>query len=890
MTRRSSSFGASIVLSLLISFIVSVIPAQAQAIEWARQFGTNRQDDGLAVAKGPSGVFVTGSTAGVFPGETSLGTSDVDTFLARYDEQGNRIWAHQFGSTTFAKDVGTGVATDQTGTYVVGWTLGALQGQTSAGEEDAFIRKYDFNGNVVWTRQFGTNTTDQAFAVATDGTGVYVVGGTQGDIVAGSQVPLNEEAFIRRYDANGTVVWTRQFGTIDVERAYGVATDGTGIYVAGLTHGELVARVGSSDGFLRKYDSGGNVLWTRQYGTDTTDDVFAVAAGALGVYVAGDTTGTFAGQTKAGGLYDAFVLKFDSSGTQQWVKQFGSLFDDWAYGLAVGAGSVAVTGTANENLIAGQAYTGSAFIQLYDFDGGLQGTTQFGNGANDVAYGVAADVTGAYVVGDKTGNALNQVPLGDLDAFVMKITLPAPTSLPFSITNNTGISTTTDGTGELSAGHATIEPTTGSTAPSGVAIFGFRTGGVLVSEAGVPDSPPITSGRIYVEVGPTAAVNTGLAIANSNAQSITITFVLIDLTGGVIKTGSRTINPRSQVAEFVTEQPYLSGNGFQGTLTFTSSLPVGVIALRSLVNERSDFLITTLPVIDLSQAASLGTQVIPHFAVGDGWTTQILLVNPTDSAQTGTVQFFGPGSASTPGAATTVSVDGASGSSVAYSVAARSSRKLVVTPAASGLTYGSVRIVPANAGPVPTPLVIFGYKPGAFTLSEAGVPVITGTAFRMYVEASAAPVILSGVAASNNTNAPVTATLQLLTLAGASVGTSTTRTIPANGQIVGYLSDFFPNLPQPFKGLLRLSVSSGAVSVVALRQRYNERGDYLITTTPPSLETASPGTAVRSFPHIVNGGGYTTQFVLFSGTAGQATGGSIKFYRQNGTSMPLSLR
>jgi hypothetical protein len=151
-------------------------------------------------------------------------------------------------------------------------------------------------------------------------------------------------------------------------------------------------------------------------------------------------------------------------------------------------------------------------------------------------------------------------------------------------------------------------------------------------------------------------------------------------------------------------------------------------------------------------------------------------------------------------------------------------------------------------------------------------------------------VILSGVAASNNTNAPVTATLQLLTLSGASVGTSTTRTIPANGQIVGYLSDFFPNLPQPFKGLLRLSISSGAVSVVALRQRYNERGDYLITTTPPSLETASPATAVRSFPHIVNGGGYTTQFVLFSGTAGQATGGNVKFYRQNGTSMPLSLR
>jgi hypothetical protein len=237
-----------------------------------------------------------------------------------------------------------------------------------------------------------------------------------------------------------------------------------------------------------------------------------------------------------------------------------------------------------------------------------------------------------------------------------------------------------------------------------------------------------------------------------------------------------------------------------------------------------------------------------------------------------------------------VNVDGTAGSSVPYTVAARSSQKLVVTPAATGLSYGSVRIVPANNGPAPTPLVIFGYKPEGFTLSEAGVPVMMGTAFRMYVEASPAPVILSGVAASNTTASPVTATLQLTTLSGVPVVASVTRTIPASGQIVGYLSDFFPTLPQPFQGILRLSVPSGGVSVVALRQRYNERGDYLVTTTPPSLETGSPTAAARSFPHFVNGGGYTTQFILFSGTAGQTGAGNVRFYRQNGTPLPVSLR
>ena len=385
-------------------------------------------------------------------------------------------------------------------------------------------------------------------------------------------------------------------------------------------------------------------------------------------------------------------------------------------------------------------------------------------------------------------------------------------------------------------------------------------------------------------------VNTGLAIANPNTQTATVTFTLTDTTGAAVKSGTTTIDPNGQVSGFLNEPPYSADNGFQGTLSFTSTLPVGVIALRSLLNERNDFLLTTLPVIDLSKSASTGTQVVPQFAVGDGWGTQIILVNPTDIAQTGTVQFFGPGSVSTPAAAVTVNIDGTAASSAPFTVAPRSSRKLVASAAATGLTYGSVRIVPSNAGPVPTPLVIFGYKPGPFTLSEAGVPVTMGTAFRMYVEASAAPVILSGFAVANTTNVAATVTFEVLTLQGAPVATSAPRPLPASGQIVGYLSDFFPNLPQPLQGVLRVTTTSTGVSVVALRQRYNERGDYLITTTPPTLETGTPTVAPRSFPHFVNGDGYTTQFILFSGTVGQTAAGNMRFYRKSGSPLGVTLR
>jgi hypothetical protein len=54
-----------------------------------------------------------------------------------------------------------------------------------------------------------------------------------------------------------------------------------------------------------------------------------------------------------------------------------------------------------------------------------------------------------------------------------------------------------------------------------------------------------------------------------------------------------------------------------------------------------------------------------------------------------------------------------------------------------------------------------------------------------------------------------------------------------------------------------------------LRTRYNERTDFLLTITPASNESAPPTNVDLFSPHLVNGGGYTTQFILFSGTVGR---------------------
>jgi hypothetical protein len=436
-----------------------------------------------------------------------------------------------------------------------------------------------------------------------------------------------------------------------------------------------------------------------------------------------------------------------------------------------------------------------------------------------------------------------------------------------------GYSNTSQGNGPLYVGHATMEPAA-ATSQTGIAIFGFRQNGVTVTEAAVPASPKITSGRIYAEIG--GAVNTGIAISNTEASPVNITFYLTDANGTNTGSGSLTLGPGGQISKFLNEEPFNADALFRGTLTFTASAPVGAIALRGFTNERSEFLITTLPVVDVNALASMAPLLFPHFAAGAGWTTQILLVNPGDTTLTGTLAFRDP----TTGAPLTLSVDGVTASSFTYGLAAKTSGRLTTT-VTGGLLTGSVQLLPAAGQSAPIGLVVFSYRVGGITISEAGVPTVgINNTFLLYAEASGTfgqpRSVQPGLALANASPNPTVVSITAANLQGQQVGQGSV-TIPGNGQSAMFLNQVpgLEGLPLPFQGRLRVSTASPDITAVGLRAHYNERGDFLITTTPPFPESQPSGTLV--FPHFVNGGGYTTQFVVISGQS-QASGGTLRFF------------
>jgi len=423
----------------MVLFLPIASASHAQTEEWTHQFGTSSTDNAYDIAvSGTGDVYVAGSTLGAFYDQVSIG--DRDAFVRKYNNAGNVIWTRQFGTTK--EDVANGVTVDSVGNiYVVGWTRGSLPNQISAGSTDAFVRKYDSAGGEMWTIQFGTSVSDSATGVGVDGAGnIYVVGNRGG-----------LSGFIHKYDNTGIEIWTRQFdSSADVYTGRVAVDDAGNAYIAGSTNGTFAgqASAGYYDAFISKYDSSGNNAWIRQFGTSSYDDA-SVAIDGLGyVYVAGFAGEALPGQVSKGSG-DAFIRKYDNTGTEVWTRQFGSSSIDAAQNVAVGGeGSVYVVGST-QGALPGQTSAGSAdsFVRKYASTGNDIWTHQFGSAADDVAFSITANgEKNVYLAGHTSGTLPTQTSEGGQDAFVSKYSNPTPSDTipPSVITNLTVTETTID--------------------------------------------------------------------------------------------------------------------------------------------------------------------------------------------------------------------------------------------------------------------------------------------------------------------------------------------------------------------------------------------------------------------------------------------------------------
>jgi len=375
--------------------------------QWIKQFGTADDESAVGIAVDSAGnSYVTGYTYGDLDG-TNIGVEDI--FIAKYDTSGNQIWIKQFGSAD--GDIAIGIAVDSVGnSYITGYTYGDLAG-TNVGKRDIFIAKYGTSGNQVWIKQFGSADADFGYGITVDSAGnSYVTGSTSWDI------------FIAKYDTSGNQIWIKQFGSANPDFGYGIAVDSAGnSYVTGFTAGDLsgTGNARRKDAFVIKHDTFGNQIWVVQFGSAADDEGYGIAVDSAGnSYITGYTDGNLAGTNI--GYSDIFIAKYDTLGNQIWIKQFGSATDDFGYGIAMdSADNSYVTGYTSGDLAGTSLGKNDIFIAKYNTDGTLW-VKQFGSTDDDEGYGIAVDSAGNNYVTGTTSGDLAGTNIGYSDIFIAK--------------------------------------------------------------------------------------------------------------------------------------------------------------------------------------------------------------------------------------------------------------------------------------------------------------------------------------------------------------------------------------------------------------------------------------------------------------------------------------
>lgn len=466
-------------------------------LSYSTYLGGSGPDEGRAIAIDADGsVYVTGdNVGGEFPitvgaFQTTVGPLDDPIFVTKFDATGSLVYSTYLGgSFSFGSmgDSAYAIAVDTVGNVtVVGstglstfpTTPGAFQTTYGGGPLDAFITKLNATGSaLLYSTYLGTPDRDLATGIALDPSGnAYVAATTEGTADISSDILV-----VKLNPSGSALVYDAVFGGSGIDSSTAIVVDAAGnVYVAGSTFssdfpttpnafqptsggGCSITADSCGDAFVSKINAAGNTLLYSTYlggsGGERGNSIALDTAG--NIYVTGGTNSSAsrlrpfpisfeAVQTiYGGGLFDAFVVKLNASGSLAYSTFLGGNEEERGTSLVLDASNNAyVTGFTRSlnfpTVNAVQAAKGDSERIFYDAfvtklnpsGSALVYSTYLGGSNTDGGNGIAVDDTGAtYVTGYTnssnfpTVNPFQSVlagAIGASDAFVTKITDDAP--------------------------------------------------------------------------------------------------------------------------------------------------------------------------------------------------------------------------------------------------------------------------------------------------------------------------------------------------------------------------------------------------------------------------------------------------------------------------------
>lgn len=352
---------------------------------WITYFGPSRTDGRAIVTDNAGNSITTGSTNSlllpVSPGafQTILAGGFLsDVFAVKFNPAGIMLWSTYYGGSN--SDDGRGIAADSFGNIVITGqtsssnfpvTGAAFQSTLGTAQGKAFVVKFNSAGIRQWSTYYGGtfypfpgfgnqpgNSVGNAVAIDSNGDIVFTGNTSCNDFpvtIGAAQLTKggvnNTNAFVVKLDGAGLQMWSSYYGGSGTyDTGNGIAVDNNrNVLVSGTTNstnfpvvsGLQMAMLGVGDAFLLKFNATGSVLWATYFGGSGYEQGQGVCVDySNNIIITGATNSVIfpllnsQQPTYGGNSGDAFLAKFNSLGIQLWATYLGGSAIEYGYGVA----------------------------------------------------------------------------------------------------------------------------------------------------------------------------------------------------------------------------------------------------------------------------------------------------------------------------------------------------------------------------------------------------------------------------------------------------------------------------------------------------------------------------------------------------------------------------
>jgi hypothetical protein len=706
---------------------------------WGTYYGGSGYLFGMAVVTDASNNVIIGgmaySTAGVATSgayQATIGGSS-DAYVAKFNASGVRIWGTYYGGS--GTEWGFGACTDVNGNiFLTGYTTSTVTGviatpgafqMSNGGSYDAFLVKFNGLGVRQWGTFYGHQYADQGNSCSADFNGnVYLTGyissntstptgtliastGSHQDTYGGG----NYDAFLVKFSSTGVRKWATFYGGNAVDQGNSCSADALGnIYLAGYTSSNTGTAIatssafqtsqgGSNDAFLAKFDSTGIRQWGTFCGGVADERALSCSTdNGNNVYVAGTNLygGTVmatpgAHQPAAAGDLDAFLEKFDASGTRQWGTYYGSYMDEQfiscsadIFGNVYLGGSSASPGgsviaTPGSHQTVNNLGANDGFLVRFTGNGVRQWGTLYGGTGNESAYSCWPDLLGNVYLTGITGSS---VGAGTLIA-----------------TSGSHLSSVNGNAGFLVQFFTCSDVTTTLVAQNNVLCNGGSSGSATIAASGgtgLTYSWSPSGGNSAIAASLTSQTYTCKVTNSCGATAIQTVFIssAADL--------SLTISANTSSVCMAASTLIANGAGGTGALTYSwTAGPAGTVYV---VNPAA-YSVFTLSLTDANncvkmQTVGVASNTVPVISVNSGaiCSGKSFTIIPAGAA---TYTFSSGSAIVSPGVTTSYSISGANSFGCVSSA-----------PAISTVTVHPLPVLSVNSGSI--------CKGGSFTITPSG--------------------------------------------------------------------------------------------------------------------------------------------------------------------------